>query len=127
MEEFLSTELNEAPQQISVDGFKYEPTHEDELLNFFSLNLNHNEIDTVETNKNKERSDQKSIVEFEVQNHMRMINSKVVSFKINDKNELSYLLERPIQIAFRHLITDQIESESYHVEKSCVFWKYSKE
>jgi hypothetical protein len=59
--------------------------------------------------------------------HERFINSKVVSFKMNDKNELENLRRNPVELTFKHLATEKIENENYHVIATCAFWKYNKE
>ncbi len=57
----------------------------------------------------------------------RIVNTKILSFKINDKNELEHLRKSPIELIFKHLETEKIDNDNYHVVTTCAFWKYNKE
>ena len=56
-----------------------------------------------------------------------IINSNIISFKINDKMEEENLRANPIELNFKHLRTDLFDSEELLITTKCSFWKYDKE
>jgi hypothetical protein len=57
-------------------------------------------------------------------NSSQILNSNIISFKMNEKEDINYLKIEPIELTFKHL------SENYYPEKYkpiCSFWNYSRE
>jgi hypothetical protein len=57
----------------------------------------------------------------------RIINSNLISFKMNDKSEMIYLKENPIELVFKHLRTDIFDTEMYLVKPFCAYLDYNRE
>lgn len=59
---------------------------------------------------------------------VRIINSNIVSLKVNDKNELAYFKENPVELTFAHLEPRPMEDDDdYIVNSYCSYWDYNKE
>ena len=57
-------------------------------------------------------------------NSSQILNSNIISFKMNEKEDINYLKIEPIELTFKHL------SENFNTQKYkpiCSFWNYSKE
>jgi hypothetical protein len=54
----------------------------------------------------------------------QIINSNIISFKMNDKEDLNYLQSEPIHLTFKHLSQDY---DFDQFKPICSFWNYNKE
>lgn len=73
----------------------------------------------------------------------KIINSNIISFKMNNENDVDYLKLSPIRLTFRHLIEsntpgtqinrdpstidDNDSVKEYLMNPTCAFWNYNKE
>ncbi len=55
-----------------------------------------------------------------------IINSNIISFKMNDKSEIENLKDNPIELKFKHLKTDIFESDEYLIDVKCSYWNYDE-
>ncbi len=55
-----------------------------------------------------------------------IINSNIISFKINDKIEMENLKINPIELKFKHIKTDIFESNEYLIDVKCSYWSYDE-
>lgn len=87
--------------------------------------------------KSNENSDEQ---EKRDEEQRKIINSNIISFKMNNENDVDYLKLSPIQLTFRHLIEsntpgtqinpslgDDDSVKEYLMNPTCAFWNYNKE
>lgn len=54
----------------------------------------------------------------------QIINSNIISFKMNEKEDINYLKIEPIELTFKHLI----ESDNPDaIKPTCSYWNYNRE
>ena len=54
----------------------------------------------------------------------QIINSNIISFKMNEKDDINYLKVEPIELTFKHLIENDELNQNKPI---CSYWNYNKE
>jgi hypothetical protein len=75
-----------------------------------------------------EKSDASTSVIANQENEVNsIINSNVISFKMNDRYAQANLKKMPIELRFKHLRTDIFDSDDLFIETKCSYWNYGQE
>jgi uncharacterized lipoprotein len=60
-------------------------------------------------------------------NEKQTLNSHIISFKMNNADDINYLKEEPIELTFKHLSPiNPSESDDVQTKVLCSFWDYNK-
>lgn len=65
--------------------------------------------------------------EYKKDNQNLIINSNIISFKMNDRDEIDYLKNEPIELTFKHLLTNENQLDDFILTPVCAYWNYDKE
>jgi hypothetical protein len=57
----------------------------------------------------------------------QIINSNIISFKINNKDDIDDLKHDHIELIFKHLITNEAEDRIIVMKPVCSYWDYNRE
>ena len=54
-----------------------------------------------------------------------IVNSNIISFKMNNKKDAEFLKQVPIELTFKHILVDD-NLQLYQINPVCSYWNYNK-